>query len=146
MFQFLKSKKILIVGCGRFGSTLASELSKEDYDVTIIDLKESAFQRLPDTYTGFQMVGDACDQEILEQYGITHSDIVIAVTNSDNINCMIAQIAYTIYHVENVYVRLYDVQKETLLQDTNIKAIYPTKLCLSAFLEMNHNQIKEHAL
>lgn len=43
MFQFLKSKKVFIAGCGRFGSLLASELSHEGYDVTMLDIDEQAF-------------------------------------------------------------------------------------------------------
>lgn len=143
MFQFLKSKKVLIAGCGRFGSLLAGELSLKGYDVTIIDIDEAAFMRLPQSYTGFQIVGDACDLELLAQCDIMHCDLFIVATNCDNINTMIAQIASTIYHIENVYVRLYDMNKEELLKDTNIHAIYPTKLCLSAFLKMNHTEIHQ---
>ena len=139
MFQFLKSKKVFIAGCGRFGSLLASELSHEGYDVTMLDIDEQAFLRLPDSYDGFQVTGDACDQDVLEQCGIDQCDIFIATTNSDNINCMIGEIASTIYHIQDVYVRLYDLSKEELLKDTSIKAIYPTRLCLSAFLKLNNH-------
>lgn len=136
-FKFFKNKKIIIAGCGRFGASLAENLNAQGFDVTMIDMESKAFQRLHDSYSGFQVTGDACDIDVLEQCGIQNATKLIAATDSDNVNCMIAQIASVIYHVEEVYVRLYDGDKAELLKETSIKAIYPAQLCLKAFTDMS---------
>lgn len=141
-FKIFKNKKIIIAGCGRFGASLAETLNEQGFDVTIIDVDVNAFQRLRDSYSGFQVTGDACDIDVLEQCGIHNIVKFIATTDSDNVNCMIAQIASIIYHVEEVYVRLYDGDKAELLKDTSIEAIYPTKLCLKAFTDMSSIPVK----
>ena len=133
MISISKKLKGFIAGCGRFGSLLASELSHEGYDVTMLDIDEQAFLRLPDSYDGFQVTGDACDQDVLEQCGIDQCDIFIATTNSDNINCMIGEIASTIYHIQDVYVRLYDLSKEELLKIQVLRQSIPHDYAFSVF-------------
>lgn len=144
-FKLFKNKKIIIAGCSRFGASLAETLNEQGFDVTMIDIDASAFQRLSDSYSGFQVTGDACDIDVLEQCGIQNIVKFIAATDSDNVNCMIAQIASIIYHVEEVYVRLYDGGKAELLKDTSIKAIYPAKLCLKAFEDMSSMPVRRQS-
>ncbi|MEF9968351.1 MAG: TrkA family potassium uptake protein [Longicatena sp.] len=127
------NKKVLIVGCGRFGSNLASSLCNANYDVSVIDKDESAFNRLSETFTGFEIVGDASDLDTLKSCEISNCDMVLVATDNDNTNCMIAQIANTIYNIGNVYIRLNDPDKEKLLLGSSIKAIYPSRLSLKEF-------------
>ena len=112
---------ILIAGCGRLGSCMASSLSQD----------------------GFQVIGDASDLDMLQSCGIANADIVVVATDSDNVNCMIAQIANMIFHIQQVYIRLNDPDKEELLKDTNIQAIYPAKLSMQEFIRISHIQLKE---
>lgn len=134
---------ILIAGCGRLGSCMASSLSQEGFDVTMIDKDEKAFRRLRETFSGFQVIGDASDLDMLRSCGIANADIVVVATDSDNVNCMIAQIANMIFHIQQVYIRLNDPDKEELLKDTNIQAIYPAKLSMQEFIRISHIQLKE---
>lgn len=142
----LRNKKVLIAGCGRFGSCLASALSDAGYDVIIIDKKETAFKRLRDNFGGFEVVGDAADLNVLESCDISHCDIVLVATDNDNVNCMIAQIANVIYHNDQVYIRLNDPDKEKLLEQTSIKAIYPARLSVKEFEHISHITLKEEQL
>lgn len=119
---------VIVAGCGRFGSCLASSLNEKGYDVTIIDKQEESFHRLNENFSGFQICGDVCDLDIVKYAGVDQCDMFIAVTDDDNTNCMIAQIANRIFHIDDVYVRLNDPDKEDLLSNTNIKAIYPVRL------------------
>jgi trk system potassium uptake protein TrkA len=89
--------KVLIVGCGRLGSRLASELDGEGHDVTVVDRDPAAFNRAaargvfgPD-FRGDFVVGDGCDAELLRRAGVEKSDSFIAVTEGDNRNIMAAR-------------------------------------------------------
>ena len=73
---------ILIAGCGRLGSCMASSLSQEGFDVTVIDKDEKAFRRLRETFSGFQVIGDASDLDMLQSCGIANADIVVVATVS----------------------------------------------------------------
>lgn len=136
-----KSKKVLVAGCGRFGSCLASSLSLSGYDVIVIDKDAMAFNRLSDTFGGFEIIGDATDLHFLESAGIEQSNMVLVATDSDNVNSMIAQIASIIYNIDQVYIRLNDPEKEKLLEHTNIKAIYPARLSVLEFEKISHIQL-----
>lgn len=126
-------KDVIICGCGRFGSSIASALSNHKYNVKIIDLCEASFFKLQEDFSGFELLGDASDLEVLEDAGIQRCDMVLATTDNDNVNAMIAQIAAFIYHVKEVYIRLNDPAKETLLEDSSIHAIYPARLSIQEF-------------
>lgn len=130
-------KSCLIAGCSRFGATLAGELSALGYDTIIIDKDESSFRKLPSNYSGFQIVGDATDIDVLLEAGIEKAYILVAATDSDNVNCMISQIASTLYDVNEVYARLYDIDKSEMLKETKIKFIFPLTLCINAFEKMS---------
>ena len=142
-----KHVSVLMVGCGRFGSYLASSLSKEGYDVTMIDKDEKAFNKLNEEFSGFTFCGDATDIDTLCDCGIKQADIVLVATDSDNVNSMIAQIANVIFHVERVYIRLNDTDKEELLRGTSIQAIYPARLSILEFEHISHIHLtKENIL
>lgn len=133
-----KNSKILIAGCGRFGSNLASALSRSGYDIIIIDKKEDSFQRLSDCFSGFQILGDATDLSVLEDAKIEQCNMVIVATNNDNVNSMIAQIANKIYKIDQVFVRLYNSDKAMLFKHTTIETIYPVLLSMKEFERISH--------
>lgn len=122
--------RIIIVGCGRFGGRLAIRLSDKGYHVVIIDNRPEAFQKLPDSFSGFRIQADGIDLETLSYAEIEEAEIFIATTGNDNINSLLAQIASRIYSVPNVYVRFDDTSKEKLISGFNIQGIYPFKLSL----------------
>lgn len=126
-------KTIIIAGCGRLGSTLAGILSEEGHSVTVIDRDNSVFGRLPTSFSGFELLGDATDPDILLEAGIEKTAMVIATTNSDNVNCMIAQMASRIYGVGEVYARFNNLDKRHLIVGMNIKPIFPSLLSLQEF-------------
>lgn len=142
----LRNQKVLIAGCGRFSACLASALGESGYDVIVIDKCEAAFKRLCDSFGGFEIVGDAADLNVLESCDIRHCDMVLVATDDDNANCMIAQIANTIYHIDQVYIRLNDPNKEKLLEQSSIKAIYPARLSVQEFEHISHISLKEEQL
>lgn len=85
---------IIIVGCGKIGSTLVEELSGENHDISIIDEKAGIVQKLANRYDVLGVIGNGASYNILVEAGIEDADIVIAVTNSDELNllcCLIAK-------------------------------------------------------
>lgn len=86
--------KIIIVGAGKVGDTLAEQLSGEDNDVTVVDRDYAAVQAISNEYDIMGIVGSGTDHSVLEEAGVEKADILIAVTGSDELNmltCLIAK-------------------------------------------------------
>ena len=84
---------IIVVGCGRVGSQLAIMLSNYDNNVCVIDRNPEAFASLGRDFNGSVFVGAGFDEEVLVKAGIEECDFVAAVTQSDNANLMVVEIA-----------------------------------------------------
>ncbi len=123
-----KDDYTVIVGCGRLGAKLAETLSSEDKNVAIMDSQKSAFHRLSPNFGGLCIVGNGTDIDNLKKADISEASVVIAVTNDDNTNIMIAQIARNIYGVEHVLARLYDPEREMVYREFGIDTICPSAL------------------
>ena len=136
-------RNVIIVGCSRFGVKLAGSLSSLGYNLTIIDKDQSSFLKLPDNYSGYEVCADGTDVNILKENGIENTDMFIAVTESENTNILAAKIARELFKIPEVYIRLTDIEKETLIDDPNIKAIYPFKLSVEEFEKISSVQIDD---
>ena len=124
---------IIIVGCSRFGTNIATELSLSGRDVVIIDINENSFRKLSANYSGFKVVGDATDIDTLMEVDIYKATMLIAATNDDDVNIMISLIAKNILNIDTVITRLYDNEKEVVYEGLDIKIIRPTTLTINEF-------------
>ena len=136
----MKRNKVIVIGSGRLGSNIAGELSQSGEDVLIVDSNNDSFRKLSDTFTGYEVVGDATDLNVLENAYIKQAKTVAIVTNDDNINIYLSHVCYYIYDVPNIYVRLSDIDKGRLIEGTSIKAIYPFNLSIEEFLRLNKGE------
>jgi trk system potassium uptake protein TrkA len=118
--------KVLIMGCGRTGAHLAAMLDAEGHQVTILDLDDYSFRRLPSEFSGTAIVGDGTDNESLKKAGIQEADAFIALTQGDNRNIMAAQMAKHIYRVPKVLLRIYDPLRRELYNNIGLSAFSPT--------------------
>lgn len=118
----------IIIGCGRLEANLANTLSNEGENVLIMDKSRNSFRRLSSSFGGLSIVGNGTDFNMLKEAQIYQASAVIAVTNDDNTNIMIAQIARDVFHVERVIARLYDPECETVYQEFGIDTICPSTL------------------
>jgi len=107
---------VIIVGCGRVGSELAYRLYQDGNDVTVIDQNTASFNNLDPQFRGRTVEGDVLNQDVLRRAGIEKADALVAVTNSDSFNAVVAHIARVIYQVPNVIVRNYDPRMRPLHQ------------------------------
>lgn len=128
----------IIIGCGRLGATLADALSAQGKDVTIVDKSQSAFRKLSCGFAGMTKLGNGLNLDTLSEIEMAHADEVLVVTDNDNVNVMIAQMAQTIYHVDHVVARLYDPDKKVIMQNVGMDVVCPCELsfaAMQAFIE-----------
>ena len=118
--------KIVILGCGRVGATLATMLDRAGHKVSIIDYSNEAFRRLDPKFGGETLIGNGVDEEILIRAGIKDADAFAAVTNGDNRNIMASQIAKEIFNVKKVVCRIYDPIRQSTYNELGLDTISPT--------------------
>ena len=103
---------IIVIGCGRVGSQLATQLSHSDNNVTVVDRDDTAFANLGPDFNGATIQGVGFDEAVLLEAGIKTCDAVAAVTQRDNTNLMIAEVCEKLYGVSHVVARLHDPSHE----------------------------------
>ncbi len=121
----MSHKYIIIVGCGRLGTILVNRLSRLGHSIVIIDKDTGAFEGLSSDFSGFTIGGDAAESSVLQNAKINKADMFYALTNNDNTNLMLAQIAKDIYKVPFVIARVNDPQRDIVYKNLNINTICP---------------------
>jgi trk system potassium uptake protein TrkA len=99
---------IIVVGCGRVGSQLATLFSHGENNVVVIDTNPSRFVDLGPSFEGSTVVGMGFDEEVLTEAGVAECDVLCAVTDHDNSNLMIAEVGRKLFEVPYVVTRLYN--------------------------------------
>ncbi len=127
--------KIIILGCGRVGATLAQMMDQAGHKVTVIDYSNDSFHRLDQRFTGKTLIGDGIDEDVLKRAEIEQADVFVAVTNGDNRNIMSSQIAKHIFHVRKVLCRIYDPTRTEIYQKLGLDVICPTLVGAQMFKE-----------
>ena len=118
---------VVIVGCGRVGSTLARELISLGNTVAVIDRRADAFLRLGDDFAGQTIVGIGFDPDILVAAGIERASALAAVTNGDNSNIMIARVARERFKIQSVVARIYDPKRAEIYERLGIATVATVK-------------------
>jgi trk system potassium uptake protein TrkA len=118
---------VVVVGCGRVGSQLATMLSVEGHNVTVIDRNDEAFKRLGSTFNGVTITGLGFDEAAFA-----------AVTDLDNTNLMSAEVARKLFGVPHVVTRLYNPQRERTYQQLDLDYVCGTTLVAESLLEKIH--------
>lgn len=118
---------VVIVGCGRVGSTLARELCELGNTVAVVDRKADAFLRLGDDFSGQTIVGIGFDPDILIAAGIEKASALAAVTNGDNSNIMVARVARERFGIQSVVARIYDPKRSEIYERLGIATVATVK-------------------
>jgi trk system potassium uptake protein TrkA len=124
--------KVVILGCGRVGSTIATTMAAEGHDVTIIDQNPDSFRRLGNNFEGKKITGNGIDADTLRKADVEHADAFVAVTNGDNRNIMSVQLAKVRFKVPKVIARIYDPIRASAYAGLGIETICTT--CVGAGL------------
>lgn len=113
----------VVVGCGRVGSDLATQLSEAGHSVAIIEKNPDAFKRLGSSFNGEKIVGSGFDRNSLSKARAQDADGFAAVTNGDNTNILCARIAQTTYNITNVVARIYDPKRARIYERLGIPTV-----------------------
>jgi trk/ktr system potassium uptake protein len=128
---------VLIVGCGRVGSSLAKRMMKEGNEVSVLDESPESHAildyGLDETWEdlgGRFTVGTALEIDALIEAGIEQADVVICSTDGDNTNIVVAQIAQKRFQVPKVIVRVLDPLRAEWYNEQGIYTVCPTKVAI----------------
>ena len=114
---------IVIMGCGRVGSTLAHTLEALGHTVAVIDQNADAFRRLGPEFAGTTVTGIGFDREVLIQAGIERADAFAAVSSGDNSNIISARLARETFGVSRVVARIYDAKRAEVYERLGIPTV-----------------------
>ncbi|MGN6174364.1 MAG: potassium channel family protein [Streptosporangiaceae bacterium] len=114
---------IVIMGCGRVGSTLAHILEEQGHSVAIIDQDREAFRKLRSGFRGKRVTGVGFDQDVLIEAGIEEADAFAAVSSGDNSNVISARVVRESFGVERVAARIYDPRRAEVYQRLGIPTV-----------------------
>jgi trk system potassium uptake protein TrkA len=114
---------IVIMGCGRVGSTLAHSLEDRGHSVAVIDQNPEAFRRLGPDFRGITVDGVGFEQRVLVEAGIERADAFAAVSSGDNSNIISARLARETYGVHRVVARIYDQKRAEVYERLGIPTV-----------------------
>lgn len=126
---------VVVVGAGRLGILAAESLAAQGHSVTIIDESKTALETLPESFGGHRLEGSAAELATLKSSRMEDADLVLAVTEKDSLNLLVAQLAKKVFGVPNVAARIYDPRTEKVYKDLDVNIVCPTTLALDDFLE-----------
>lgn len=118
--------KIIIVGCGKVGTALTAQLSREDNLVTVIDTDSIVVRNVSNTYDVMGIVGNGASYQVLQEADIEHADLMIAVTKSDEMNllcCVIAKQAADCHTIARVRNPMYREEREFIRKKLGLSMI-----------------------
>ncbi len=98
--------KIIVLGAGQVGSSVAENLAREANDITVVDVDTRALHELQDRLDLRTVTGHASHPDVLRRAGAEDADMILAVTNSDETNMVACQVAYTLFHTPTKIARV----------------------------------------
>jgi trk system potassium uptake protein TrkA len=124
--------KIVIVGCGRVGASVAEAYDQSGHQVLVIDSSTAAFDRLPSSFGGTAIRGDGTDEDVLKRAGAEGADVFLALTEGDNRNVMAAQLAAEELGIDRVIAKINDPLRAKAYAELGIATLCRTGLMVDA--------------
>lgn len=122
--------KAIVIGCGRVGSALATTLVEEGWSVVVVEQREDALGRLGNDWREPVVIGHGMDVAVLEEAGVAEADVLIAATDGDNTNLVVAQVATRRYGVPHVAARIQDPARADAFGDRGFEVISPVRMAI----------------
>jgi len=123
--------QVVIIGCGKVGAKFAQVLAEEGNEIVIISNDSKAFRNLPGDFDGVTITGVPIDQDVLKTAGIETADALVAVTEDDNVNIMVCQVAKEIFKVPKVIARIYNPAREHVFHEFGLDTFCPTDITVN---------------
>jgi trk system potassium uptake protein len=114
---------VVIMGCGRVGSSLAASLDRLGHEVAVIDKDRQAFRRLSAEFSGRQVVGQGFHREVLVEAGVERAQAFAAVSSGDNSNIISARLARETFGIARVVARIYDAKRAAVYERLGIPTV-----------------------
>jgi trk system potassium uptake protein len=114
---------IVIMGCGRVGSSIAHTLEDQGHSVAVVDQDPEAFRKLRSGFKGTKVTGVGFDRDVLTEAGIERAEAFAAVSNGDNSNVIAARVARESFGVRRVVARIYDPRRAEVYQRLGIPTV-----------------------
>jgi trk system potassium uptake protein TrkA len=131
---------VVVMGCGRLGSRIAGILEQEGHALTVVDISEASFRRLPEGFKGRRVNGNGMDARTLEKAGIKEAEAFLALTQGDNRNYFASQMAKEVYSVRRVLCRVYDPLREQIFRELGLETFSPTSFGAQIMVDMLHSE------
>ena len=124
--------RVIIVGSGRIGAGIASQLAEEGHEVVILDIKTESFRRLAPGFSGQALRGDGTDTSVLERAGARECEWFFALTNGDNRNILAAQLAKQAFDIPHVLCKINDPVRSKAYATLGIDTINRTDMMIDS--------------
>jgi trk system potassium uptake protein TrkA len=115
--------RVVIMGCGRVGSSLAAGLERQGHEVAVVDRDPGAFRRLSSDFRGEQVCGMGFHRDVLARAGADRAAAFAAVSNGDNSNIIAARVAREKFGIERVVARIYDARRAEVYERLGIPTV-----------------------
>ncbi len=128
-------QRVIIVGAGDLGKSMAEKLSHLNNEVTLIDQDEQKLSSVSTNFGGNVVLGDAASSEVLKEINLGECDLFISATECDKTNLYLALLAKKYYRIPKIYIRLYDKNKSKVLEGESITIVCPAELSVKQLEE-----------
>jgi trk system potassium uptake protein TrkA len=135
--------QVVIMGCGRTGSALASRFEAAGDQVTIMDPDDSAQRRLPSGFRGRFLAGNGVSPAVLLEAGIAHAEAFVALTPNDSANIVAARVARDSYRVPQVVARLHDPAHAVIYSELGIVTVGAVPTIVNRIMQLLHHRTLE---
>lgn len=127
--------RVIVIGCGRVGARTASELDQRGDHVTVVDVEQRAFNRLPGTFGGVTVRGSGADEDVLRSAGAELADLLMALTEGDNRNALAAQLGKHIFGIPRVIAKINDPLRADAYRALGLETMCRTVLLADALVQ-----------
>jgi trk system potassium uptake protein len=135
--------QVVIMGCGRTGSALATRCDAEGDQVTVIDPDDDAEGRLAAGFHGRFLAGSGVTPAVLEAAGIKHAEALVALTPNDSANIVAARVARETFRVPRVIARLHDPAHAPLYSELGITTVGSVQTTVNRIVQLLHHRTHE---
>ncbi len=115
--------RVVVMGCGRVGASLADSLARIGHEIAVIDRDTTAFHRLSPDFPGERILGMGFDRDVLVRAGIEEAGAFAAVSSGDNSNIIAARVARETFGVQRVVARIYDAKRAAVYERLGIPTV-----------------------
>jgi len=125
---------IIIVGCGKIGAIIAKEMANFNHHISVLDREQGKIDFLGSGFNGLITRGIEFDHDNLISAGIERADVLLALSENDNVNITVCLVAKNIFHVKRVISQVVDPNRRYVYEAMQIENISPVRMSVNALM------------